>query len=203
MRFPKWLVFASLVLAVVLLGGCAHKVVSRISTDSTTDLSGRWNDTDSRLVADEMIRDCLDRPWLIQHMEKSAGKKPVMIVGVIQNKSSEHIATGTFIGDIERALVNSGKVDMVASPDERRQIREERSDQQNYSSEETMKKWGQEKGADYMMGGVINTITDQEKGNSVVFYQVDLNLIHLQDNSKVWLGQKKIKKFIGRGRASY
>jgi len=126
------------------------------------------------------------------------GKKPAVIVGVIQNKSSEHITVGTFVGDIERALINSGKVQLVANPEEREQVRDERSDQQNNASEETAKRWGIEKGADYMMGGVINTITDEEKGSTVIYYQVDLNLIHLEDNSKVWLGQKKIKKFIGR-----
>ena len=50
------------------------------------------------------------------------------------------------------------------------------------------------------MGGVINTITDQERGKTVVFYQVDLNLVNLETNEKVWLGQKKIKKFIGRSK---
>jgi penicillin-binding protein activator len=190
---------ALLLSTTLLLAGCAgpSKVVSRISPDSVTDLSGRWNDTDSRLVSEEMINDCFRQSWAMDHVEKY-GKKPAVIVGVIQNKSSEHIAVGTFVGDIERALINSGKVQVVANPQEREQIRDERSDQQNNASEETAKRWGIEKGADYMMGGVINTITDEEKGSTVTYYQVDLNLIHLEDNSKVWLGQKKIKKFIGR-----
>jgi hypothetical protein len=29
-----------------------------------------------------------------------------------------------------------------------------------------------------------------------VFYQIDLNLIDLERNTKVWQGQKKIKKYI-------
>jgi hypothetical protein len=190
---------ALLLSTTLLLAGCAGtgKVVSRISPDSVTDLSGRWNDTDSRLVSEEMINDCLGQSWAMDHVVKY-GKKPAVIVGVIQNKSSEHITVGTFVGDIERALINSGKIQMVANPEEREQVRDERSDQQNNASEETAKRWGIEKGADYMMGGVINTITDEEKGSTVIYYQVDLNLIHLEDNSKVWLGQKKIKKFIGR-----
>lgn len=190
---------ALLLSTTLLLAGCASssKVVSRISPDSVTDLSGRWNDTDSRLVSEEMIRDCFGQSWAMDHVEKT-GKKPVVIVGVIRNRSSEHIAVGTFVGDIERALINSGKIKMVANPEEREQVRDERSDQQNNASDETAKRWGIEKGADYMMGGVINTITDEENGSTVIYYQVDLNLIHLEDNSKVWLGQKKIKKFIGR-----
>ena len=176
--------------------------MTRIPEDSTTDLSGRWNDTDSRLVSEEMIRDCLSRPWKTKHWEDRR-QKPVVIVGVVRNKSSEHIAMGTFIGDIERAFINTGEVNVVASSEEREQIRDERSDQQENASEETLKRFGREKGADYMMGGVINTITDEEGGKKVIFYQVDLNLIDLESNAKVWLGQKKIKKFIAHGRASY
>jgi uncharacterized protein (TIGR02722 family) len=203
MRFVRKLACGVGFAGALAISGCgSSKVVSRISEDSTTDLSGSWNDTDSRLVSQEMIQDCLSRPWKAKHWDRF-GKKPVVIVGVVRNRSSEHIPVGTFIGDIERAFVNSGEVEVVASAEERDQVRDERSDQQSNASEETMKRFGLERGADYMMGGVINTITDQEGGEKVVFYQVDLNLVDLESNAKVWLGQKKIKKFIGRSKVSY
>jgi uncharacterized protein (TIGR02722 family) len=184
--------------AAALLAGCSGATkVERIDPNETVDLSGRWNDTDSRLVSEEMISDCMSRPWKANHMTAKA-KNPVIIVGQIRNKTTEHIATDTFIGDIERAFINSGQAEMVASAEERDQIRGERGDQQQNASEETMKQWGKEHGADYMMGGVISSIEDREKGESVVFYQVDLNLINLETNTKVWQGQKKIKKYISR-----
>ncbi len=183
-------------LLAVLVAGCSGgKEVKRIDPGEQIDLSGRWNDTDSRLVSDEMIADCMSRPWKGRHVDEK-GKRPSVIVGQIRNKSTEHIAVGTFIGDIERAFINSGDAEVVASAEEREQIRDERADQQQFSSEETMKKWGREHGADYMLSGVINSIEDREKGDMVVFYQIDLNLIDLQTNTKVWQGQKKIKKFI-------
>jgi PBP1b-binding outer membrane lipoprotein LpoB len=163
-----------------------------------TDLSGRWNDTDSRLVSEEMIGDCLTSPWKQEWHARRA--TPTVIVGTIRNRSSEHIAVGTFIGDVERAFINSGEVRSVASTEEREQVRAEREDQQQHASEETVKQWGREHGADYILSGTINSITDQEKGEKVVFYQVDLTLIDLEENTKVWQGQKKIKKYIGRGK---
>jgi hypothetical protein len=66
-----------------------------------------------------------------------------------------------------------------------------------------MKHWGREHGADYLLGGVIQTITDQEAGETVVFYQVDLNLVHIESNEKVWQGQQKIKKYIGRKKVKF
>ena len=185
----------------VVMLGCSPKTVERIPEDSVTDLSGYWNDTDSRLVADEMIGDCLTGSWKASHLEKER-EKPIVIVGVVRNKTDEHIAVETFIGDIERAMINSQDVTVVASAEERETIRDERQDQQSYSSEETMKRWGKEVGADYMLGGVITSITDEIQGERVVFYQVDLTLYDLETNAKVWTGQKKIKKYITRPRAT-
>ncbi len=189
-------------LAVIAVAGCSGgKQVSRIDPGTTVDLSGRWNDTDSRLVAEEMIADCLTRPWKGRHVE-AHGERPTIIVGQVRNKTSEHIAVGTFIGDMERAFINSGDVEVVASSTEREQIRGERADQQEFSSEDSMNKWGREHGADYMLIGVIISIEDREGGEMVVFYQTDLTLIDLERNTKVWQGQKKIKKFIELGRYS-
>jgi len=186
----------------VLAAGCApKKQVQRIPEDSVTDLSGYWNDTDSRLVAEEMIGDCLTGTWKASHWEKQK-EKPVVIVGIVRNKTDEHIAVETFIGDIERAMINAGDVTVVASAEEREGIRDEREDQQKYSSEETMKQWGREAGADYMLGGIITSIADEVEGERVVFYQVDLTLYDLETNAKVWTGQKKIKKYIGRSKMS-
>jgi uncharacterized protein (TIGR02722 family) len=185
------------------MAGCASgPQVSRVGTETVTDLSGRWNDTDSRLVAEEMIRDVLGRPWLDNYMKKR-GKEPTVIVGTVTNRSHEHINVQTFVKDLERELTNSGRVQFVASKSEREEIREERSEQQKFSSEETAKGLGKEIGADYMMKGTINTIQDESGGTKAVFYQVDLELFDVEKNVKVWAGQKKIKKVIERSRLGF
>ena len=182
---------------IVSVGCGPTKQVSRIDSDTTVDLSGRWNDTDSRLVADQIIDDCLNHTWINDHGIQTSSK-PVVIVGAIRNKSNEHIATQTFIFDIEQAFINSGKVRTVASKSEREEIREERADQSEHAAIETIKRMGREHGADYMMTGEINTIEDREGGKQIVFYQTNLTLTHIENNEKVWIGTKKIKKFIGR-----
>ena len=49
----------------LILGGCASTPkVERKEVDSTIDLSGRWNDTDSRLVSEEMIDDSVEKGYL-------------------------------------------------------------------------------------------------------------------------------------------
>lgn len=182
------------IFAVLLFSGCGTSV-ERVDSDSTIDLSGAWNDSDSRLVAQEMIQDVLSRPWITDFTTRS-GERPAVIVGTVRNLSHEHINLKTFVADMERELVNSGRVDFVASKEERGEIRDERLDQDLNARDDTRNAAGQELGADFMLTGQINTIIDAEGKQQVRFYQVDLTLISMADNRKVWLGQKKIKKLI-------
>lgn len=176
----------------LMLSGCATEV-KRVGVEEVKDLSGNWNDTDSRLVSEEMIRDSLSGGWISRHEQKS-NKAPTVIVGNIRNLSHEHINTRTFVADLERAFVNSGRVDVVASKTEREGIREERADMDLNSTEASRKEMGKEIGADYMLIGSINTIIDASGGEQIRFYQVDLTLVSVADNRKVWTGQKKLKK---------
>lgn len=188
-----------LLVAALLLAGCSQKSVQRIETDTDVDLSGAWNDADSRRVAEALTTQITDGDWVIDHVTKT-GAKPVVIIGRISNKTVEHIPTQTFIADLERSFINGNRVSVVASPEEREQMRTERADQQEFSSLESMKQWGRELGADYMMIGEINMLVDQEGSEAVKFYQVDAYLADLETNVKVWAGQEKIKKYVGKSK---
>ncbi len=180
-----------------LLASCGQSI-TRVESDKVTDLSGNWNDTDSRLVAEEMIQDVLSRGW-IPKFTRSKNKAPTVIVGTVRNLSHEHINTRTFIADMERELINSGEVEFVASAEERGEVRQEIKEQDLNASEATRKSRGNEIGADFMLKGSINTIVDAVDGEQARFYQIDLTLIELGTNRKVWVGQKKIKKIIEKG----
>ena len=189
----------SLKLIVLSLGlismlACSRSV-TRISPDQQVDLSGRWNDTDSKMVAAEMIKDVLDRPWR-ENFSSAEGRKPVIIVVFVQNKISEHIESETFIKDLEREFINSGTIRVVQNSLFREKMREERAEQGEFASPETQAQWGKELGADFMMFGVITSISDAYKKEKVVSYKVNLELANLETNEKVWIGDKEIKKYI-------
>ena len=194
---------SSAVLAAILVAGCASgPKIQRMDANTVTDVSGRWNDTDSRLVAEEMIQDSLSRPWIAMAQQRK-GAAPAVIVQAVRNNSMEHINTATFVEDLQRALINSGRVQFVASAEERQSLRQERADQDVNASEATRKAHGQETGADYALSGTINAIQDKEGGVAVMLYQVNLKLVDMQSNQIVWNGQKKIKKSITRSSASW
>ena len=184
-----------MLVGMLVLSSCMSHKVERVSPEETIDLSGRWNDTDSKLVADEMVNQILNAPWLSNHT-RATGKQPVVVVGLVYNKSHEHIASETFIKDVERAFINSGKVRLVQAGDKREELRRERAGQQEFASQETAKRWGLELGADFMLNGDINSIVDEYKKEKVNYYQVNLKLSNLETNEIVWIGDKKIKKYI-------
>ena len=187
--------------AALTLTACGTSV-KRMDSNEVVDVSGHWNDTDSRLVAEEMISDCLSRPWYAA-AQSALGKNPTVIIGTVKNQSSEHIATDTFVEDLQRSLINSGKVEFVASKSERGDVRDERADQDTHSSEETRTANGQETGANFMLSGSVNSIVDQEGGKAVVFYQTNLKMLNMKTHQIAWNGQKKIKKYVTRSRTSY
>ena len=194
----------SLVVTALLgLSGCGHETkVTRVDAGVVTDLSGRWNDTDSRMVAEAMVKEALGYPWL-GNFTQSKSRQPVVVVGTILNSSHEHISIQTFVTDLERELTNSQKVTFVAGKTERDELRTERKEQAMYAREDTQKAPGKEIGADYMMKGAISTILDEAEGTKAVFYQVDLQMVDLESNAKVWYGQKKIKKVIEKKRTIF
>jgi len=185
------------VLASTLLAtSCANRKVTRINpVTEQQDISGAWNAIDSKMVSDEMISQILMDKWVTNHTT-SKSKNPVVIVGMVTNKSHEHIEAEMFIKDLERAFLRSDKVRLVQSGKKREELRAEKADQQTNASQSTMKKFGLENGADYILQGSINSIVDGYKKEKTVTYQINLELTNIETNEVVWIGDKKIAKYI-------
>ena len=193
----KNIIWSSIVLAMLFASSCVtNRTVTRVDTDKQIDLSGRWNDVDSKLTAEAMIDQVLNEVWLENFRKEKNGERPVVIVGMVKNKSHEHIEAETFIKDLEKSFIKSQRVRLVQAGEKRDEIRLERADQQSNSSVSTMKKFGLEIGADFMLQGSINSIVDAYKKDKVVYYQIDLELTNIQTNEIVWIGDKKIKKVV-------
>jgi uncharacterized protein (TIGR02722 family) len=152
------------------------------------------------MVADSMVAQCMSGNWLLSSLRGEEGRgetpKPVIVVGGVRNQSLEHINTGVFMSDIERALLNSGRVLIAAGGEAREEVREERRDQSIFASPETAAAFGREVGADYVMVGTVNSVEDQEGDVRAVYYQVNLELVSVETALKVWMGSTEIKKII-------
>lgn len=179
----------------LFISSCARRTVTRVAPDKVIDLSGRWNETDARLCAESLVGQALTGDWL-GNFSNANKRKPVVVVGLVKNKSHEHIDTEIFIKDVEKAFLKSTKIRLVQAGDKRNELRGERADQQDFASPESMKKFGRELGADFIMQGAVKSIVDSYGREKTTYWQVDLELTNLETNEIVWIGDYKGKKYI-------
>lgn len=185
---------ALMLLSAIIITSCATSGVDRLDENYNEDLSGYWNDTDIRIVSESLVSECLSAPWILDYLMNSGNMKPTVIVGQIQNRSSEHMDTTIISKKFEMALVNSGKVNTVADFYFRDDVREEKLDQQYNASSETAAQLGEETGADFMLQGSVKFNLDQVSKTAIRTYYVDMELINIETGQKVWLGQDTVKK---------
>jgi hypothetical protein len=98
---------------------------------------------------------------------------------------------------MERAIVNSGKLDFVAGGDTRQEIRNERHDQLLFASDETAASLANETGATLLLTGSVNSIVDRAGNRTVRSYFVSAELTNIETNRRLWMGENsEIKKEI-------
>ncbi len=184
-------------LALSLAAGCSPtREVNRVDPRAPIDVDYRFNDVDARQVYQGMVQDALARPWIDNFVRENNNRRPVVIVGPVVNATQDYIDTKMFTTQIERELINSGKVRFVAMKDQRDPIREERAQGQEWSRPETRKQMKNELGADYI---VLGRIADDKPRTldgrgGVAYYQVSLEVIDLESNEKVFIGVQEVKK---------
>jgi len=123
-------------------------------------------------------------------------RKPVIIVGNILNRTSEHIDADNYIRRFEVVIHNSKVADLVESSEFRDALRRERAEQQDFADPATVKQFGKELGADLMLFGEMTSEIDDYNNRRVVNYITTLFLTDIETNRRVWYGQHEIKKYI-------
>ncbi len=193
-KYTSFFLIFSLATLLFSCGG-PSRTVQRISDSSKTDISGRWNDTDARIAAESMIHDVLSQNWL-SHFKEQEQRPPVIMISTISNQTSEHINTNVISHEMEKELLNSGQVRFVASAQERKEVRDERLDQQSYASVESAKELANEQAADFILRGTLTSVEDVFDSERVVLYKLYMELVDVESNTKVWINTKNIKKYI-------
>jgi len=181
-------------LMMLAAAGCSSYSVQRVSVDTSGGVTSRWTDTDARLTAQTMIKKALEAPWL-RHFRDKNGRRPVVELGQIINRSDQHINTRLFLNHFQDDLINSGKVIFVtASEAHRRQAAAEREYQMKHARSGTVHGPGQQTGADVLITGSINSYTASRGEKTVRYYETHLKAIDLTTNEILWGSQYQVKK---------
>lgn len=184
--------------AVVACGGSSRSV-KRVDAGTVTDLSGKWNDTDARLTSEKLIKECFAAGWLPNFREEE-GRRPAIRVRGVVNKTDEHIDAQVFIKNIEKAMVNSGRVKVLAQEGSELDSVEAEQDRgaSGALSDDSAPSIGNETGADFVVAVRMASILDQIEGKKAKFYKINFELISPTTGEKAWIGDHEIKKLISQ-----
>ena len=181
--------------ALVAVPACQTHKVTRTDPENVLDYQSSFDEDDAREVSNALVADVLSRPW-IDRWEAANEKPPVVIVGDLRNDTSDYIDSRLLTKTLEKELLNTGRVTIVASADERGQIRAEREAGQDWSRPDTVKRMAWELGADLMLIGWIGEDVEMtpNRRKTIQYYQVSLELVDVESNAKVWIGTHDIEK---------
>ncbi len=193
---------AGLALFLALLLGCGNRV-DVVDSQIDLHLSGNWNDSDSRAVAEGLAEALATAAW-IDTFADAHGRAPVLRVGRVRVRTralDDIIDPAIFTTDIERALIASGRVRVVTNAQESALQRSERADVQAHTA--TPLPMQGALAADVVLTGTLLTQDDSvlDRGvtgtyRQVKFYQLDLAVSDLTTTELLWRGAVERKKTI-------
>ena len=193
-------IYILLILFTVLIPLNANTKVKRVSSDKQIDLSGNWNDTDIRIVCEDLIDECV-QSRVITNYKKKHGRLPVVKLGEIMNLSDEHIDTTIIANKFRNAIINSGELKFVSSDYEVDALRDERMQQEDFASSDTAASLTNETGADFMLLGTLKTVVDSEGKTLVKTYYLNVELHDIETSEILWSAENsEIKKVIKRSK---
>ena len=206
-RHLSWALALGLATSGAMACGGTNRTIKRTSASSNEggDLSGYWNDRDARQVAESMITQALQEPWISEFQQKNEGRRPIIkLRGVIKRTDDRNVNEQFFTKQVESALLKSRKVRVVAADVQENINVAERERQMKHASDETAKSMGQEVGADFTLQTFVNSQNETDgEGRSVRAYLVQMELLDVQTNEKVWIGEEPIRKIIEQDRVRF
>lgn len=181
-------------------GGAPNYSVQRVDPEQVVDVDYRFTDDDARQIYRGMVNDALSKPWIDNWKNEHAGKRPIVIIGTVKNETNDYIDTKMFTKRLEEEFINSGRVRVVSERDQRGELRDERLAGQEFNRPETIKKVANELGADFMVLGRVGDLKQKSGNGGVIvnYYQVNLEIVDIESNEKVWIQTEEVKKIARR-----
>jgi PBP1b-binding outer membrane lipoprotein LpoB len=184
----KNLVIYSTFILMVMFFGCSS--APKTEKTSTVNKPIVWEINDSQSISDSLISSALTADWKKKFTKK---RKPIVVVGRIENNSTEKIDVTQLAKDLERSLINSGEVTFIADKQKREVIRTNRKNSSDFPADK-FKKYLKSLKADFFIEGNINTNVDSSVVPIQKNYTLNLEVLNTRNASVVWKGSQSIVK---------
>ena len=187
----RHMLLLSIALVIILSSGCASTPnVSYGNPEQVETVTADFGSTDLQMIAEKMVNSLLATPLL------QSGKRPVMYVSSVKNKTDEHIDTKSITDKIKVTLLKSGRVQFSAVSEANDEIIKQLEYQNltDYVDPSTRKNLGKQVGADYFLYGEITSIKKRAGKVEDVYFKITLNLVNISTGLLEWADEKEIRK---------
>ena len=180
------------VLLCTCLAACGPQAFTRGEYGDPEEISmldDKWNQNDMQLVAKTMIGSL--ETWLV---EQQLAIKPVVIVEMPRNRTTEHIDMDALYDHVKTALIQSAKFTFLDKSAREEIAKEYEYQGSGYVRADEAKGPGEQKAAEYLLGGVVTSTIQQVGKNKLVYYKATFELTDIATTEIVWTDQKEIAK---------
>lgn len=173
------------------LNGCSSVQYGDATAVETVNTD--FGSTDLQMIAEKMVDDMLASPAMAEIAPN--GKRPILFVDSIKNKTLEHIDTESITDTISTKLLNSGRfrfVDMTKVDAVAKQM-----DYQHNSGmvDETKSvQMGRQLGAQFMLYGNFSSIQKTAGSTKDVYYKFTMKLMNIESGLVEFQSEKEIRK---------
>lgn len=151
-------------------------------------LDDRFSENDMQLIAKKMIQSMAGSDIV------GSNGAPVVMVGKMRNRTSEHIDMTMLSDKVRTQLIQSGRF-RFADVVNRRDIAEEYEYQQSgYVDPNQAKGPGSQTGAEYLLTGTLTANVQQAGRNKLIYYKATFQLTNLLTSEIAWTDEKEIRK---------
>jgi uncharacterized protein (TIGR02722 family) len=176
----------------VLISACGPKAFTKGGYDDPNKvilLDDKFNENDMQLISNQLV-DSLTKFDKISN----AAQRPVVMVGQVRNRTSEHIDVKSLTDKIRTALIKSGKF-RFSDKEARNELAEEYEyNAGKFVDKKSGKGAGKQTGVDYLITGDIASNIQEVGDDKIVYYKVTLNLNNLETNIIEWADDREVRK---------
>jgi len=160
--------------------------------DSTINhLEKFWTENDYEIASDSLTNFMLNSDFISKF---KLNRKPKIVVGNFIDNSKEKLNTELIAKNVERDLISSGLVTFVSSKSKREELRNDRKNSMDFTSQIEFKKYLSKTKADYFIDGQISLQIDSLKNSIKKNYKITINVVDVKNIKSIFA--KTLQKMI-------
>ena len=192
--------------ALPLLAFGACSTVAYDDPDKVETLTIDFGSTDLQTMASNMVTSLNSAPQLayLENPSKGSDKRVIMLMGGVNNRTTEHIDTEGITDSVRSALLQGGRFRVVVAKQGQEEIGDQVRFQQGAGRVDPSqaRSFGKQLGAEVVLFGTLRSI-EKTKGRSLengltkkedVWYQFVLECTNIETGEIIWSNIKEIRK---------